>query len=96
MELLVYRMMWVGDPSRSPPQVWILGQDDEDCERQREEWGRFDVRDTKCFHSQDKERFLRIVSMYPGGADGFNVFIRELAVGFEKFVPNMDDFTESI
>eukprot|EP00927_Polykrikos_kofoidii_P023410 TRINITY_DN2159_c0_g1_i11.p1 TRINITY_DN2159_c0_g1~~TRINITY_DN2159_c0_g1_i11.p1 ORF type:complete len:326 (+),score=44.83 TRINITY_DN2159_c0_g1_i11:47-979(+) len=98
MELLVYRVMMVADPSRSPPQVWMLGEDHEDCERQRKEWRAFDVRESKCFHTQDKERFLRVVSQYPGGAEGFNAFIRDLAVDFEKFVPKTDSycFTERV
>jgi hypothetical protein len=94
--------MMVADPSRSPPQVWMLGEDHEDCERQRKEWRAFDVRESKCFHTQDKERFLRVVSQYPGGAEGFNAFIRGLAEDFEIFFPGMPpacdwhSFTEDI
>eukprot|EP00927_Polykrikos_kofoidii_P084947 TRINITY_DN9104_c0_g2_i7.p1 TRINITY_DN9104_c0_g2~~TRINITY_DN9104_c0_g2_i7.p1 ORF type:complete len:103 (-),score=23.18 TRINITY_DN9104_c0_g2_i7:165-473(-) len=95
MELLVYRMMLVADPSRSPPQVWILGEDDEDCERQREQWRMFDVEDSECFLPQDKERFLCVLSRYPGGSEGFNFFIRNLADDFETFVPGPSEDTES-
>eukprot|EP00927_Polykrikos_kofoidii_P023434 TRINITY_DN21602_c0_g1_i1.p1 TRINITY_DN21602_c0_g1~~TRINITY_DN21602_c0_g1_i1.p1 ORF type:complete len:116 (+),score=10.46 TRINITY_DN21602_c0_g1_i1:44-349(+) len=101
MELLVYRMMLVADPSRSPPQVWMLGKDDEDCERQRAEWRTFDVRNSECFNSRDKERFLRVLSRYPGGPEGFNSFIRTLAEDFDTFVPGPEDkesycFTERV
>jgi hypothetical protein len=95
MELLVYRMMLVADPSRSPPQVWMLGEDEEDCERQREEWRTFDVRDSECFHSRDKERFLSVLLRYPGGPDGFNLFIRTLADDFGTFVSEPSEDTES-
>eukprot|EP00927_Polykrikos_kofoidii_P023437 TRINITY_DN21602_c0_g3_i2.p2 TRINITY_DN21602_c0_g3~~TRINITY_DN21602_c0_g3_i2.p2 ORF type:complete len:116 (+),score=16.27 TRINITY_DN21602_c0_g3_i2:44-349(+) len=87
MELLVYRMMLASDPRRSPPQVWLLGEDAEACERQRQEWRTFNVSDTNCFDSRDKERFLLVVSKYPGGTEGFNVFIRDLAEDFGTFFP---------
>eukprot|EP00927_Polykrikos_kofoidii_P013043 TRINITY_DN1567_c0_g1_i4.p1 TRINITY_DN1567_c0_g1~~TRINITY_DN1567_c0_g1_i4.p1 ORF type:complete len:611 (-),score=50.71 TRINITY_DN1567_c0_g1_i4:110-1942(-) len=94
MELLVYRVMLVADPTRSSPQVWLLGEDEQACESQRREWRNFDVRDTKCFHAQDKERFLRVVSQYPGGAEGFNAFIRDLADDFDTFFPGKPRATD--
>jgi hypothetical protein len=95
MELLVYKTMLIADPIRSPPHVWILGEDDEDCERQREEWRSFDVRDANCFHPEDKERFLCVLARYPGGAESFNLFIRNLANDFGTFVLEPSEDAES-
>eukprot|EP00927_Polykrikos_kofoidii_P083774 TRINITY_DN8659_c0_g1_i3.p1 TRINITY_DN8659_c0_g1~~TRINITY_DN8659_c0_g1_i3.p1 ORF type:complete len:606 (+),score=67.48 TRINITY_DN8659_c0_g1_i3:107-1924(+) len=69
VEMLIYRAMLSSDSSRSPPQIWLLGNSDDDCEVHRQGWLNFSVEDCECFKASDKERFLRVVSAYPGKPD---------------------------
>eukprot|EP00927_Polykrikos_kofoidii_P015268 TRINITY_DN16779_c0_g1_i1.p1 TRINITY_DN16779_c0_g1~~TRINITY_DN16779_c0_g1_i1.p1 ORF type:complete len:889 (-),score=103.54 TRINITY_DN16779_c0_g1_i1:230-2617(-) len=80
MEMLVYKAMFFADASRSAPVVCFLGETDGEREMQLQAWLNFNVDNCECFNLEDKKCFLRVVSMYPDGSDGFNRFIREQAL----------------
>jgi hypothetical protein len=83
-EMLIYRAMLVTDPSRSDPAIWSLGNTEPECEANQQKWSAFSVDDCDCFKQSDKQRFLKVVASYPGGAEGFNGFIRDIAGNFSR------------
>jgi hypothetical protein len=83
-EMLIYRAMLVADSARSRPIMWLIGNTESDCEDNLQGWFDFSVDDCDCFKSSDKTRFLRVVDSYPGGAEGFNRFIRDIARSFQR------------
>eukprot|EP00927_Polykrikos_kofoidii_P050825 TRINITY_DN4469_c0_g1_i10.p1 TRINITY_DN4469_c0_g1~~TRINITY_DN4469_c0_g1_i10.p1 ORF type:complete len:638 (-),score=52.65 TRINITY_DN4469_c0_g1_i10:179-1900(-) len=98
MELLVHRAMIANDANQCPPELLLLG-DDEQRKSLEEAWRIFDVTRCQCFNQGDKQRFLRVVDRYPGGSAGFNRFIRQIITNSlgssEVATPgNGYDFTE--
>eukprot|EP00927_Polykrikos_kofoidii_P048890 TRINITY_DN43064_c0_g1_i1.p1 TRINITY_DN43064_c0_g1~~TRINITY_DN43064_c0_g1_i1.p1 ORF type:complete len:670 (-),score=67.53 TRINITY_DN43064_c0_g1_i1:90-2018(-) len=79
MEILVYRAMLTADADRSPPVMWFVGENEAECELQRQACLAFRVSECECFDPNDKKRFLRVVQRYPGGEDSFNRFVQDLA-----------------
>eukprot|EP00927_Polykrikos_kofoidii_P066479 TRINITY_DN6207_c0_g1_i11.p1 TRINITY_DN6207_c0_g1~~TRINITY_DN6207_c0_g1_i11.p1 ORF type:complete len:581 (-),score=42.35 TRINITY_DN6207_c0_g1_i11:37-1779(-) len=76
VELLVFKVMSGG---HRVPTVWLMGKTDEERDMARDAWRQFDVANCECFNPEDKSRFLKVVALYPDGADGFNRFIRGFA-----------------
>eukprot|EP00927_Polykrikos_kofoidii_P002465 TRINITY_DN1097_c0_g1_i8.p1 TRINITY_DN1097_c0_g1~~TRINITY_DN1097_c0_g1_i8.p1 ORF type:complete len:297 (+),score=36.78 TRINITY_DN1097_c0_g1_i8:39-893(+) len=83
-EMLIYRAMLVADPARSDPAIWSLGKTESECDANQQKWSAFCVDDCDCFKQSDKRRFLKVVGSYPGGAEGFNRFIRDNAGNFTR------------
>jgi hypothetical protein len=96
MELLIYRAMLVSKASRRLPDLLLLADDSEQLERQRQTWGKFCVGNCDCFNPEDKRRFLRVVDQYPGGSEGFNKFIHDMAADLFLSRDDNDNFTERI
>eukprot|EP00927_Polykrikos_kofoidii_P024135 TRINITY_DN22014_c0_g2_i1.p1 TRINITY_DN22014_c0_g2~~TRINITY_DN22014_c0_g2_i1.p1 ORF type:complete len:663 (+),score=55.29 TRINITY_DN22014_c0_g2_i1:65-1990(+) len=84
MELMIYKAMLGSDSDREPPEVWLLGETEAQCEVQREQWRHFKVSECDCFDPADKERFLQVVAQYPDGARGFNRFVRCLTLDMKN------------
>eukprot|EP00927_Polykrikos_kofoidii_P076432 TRINITY_DN73537_c0_g1_i1.p1 TRINITY_DN73537_c0_g1~~TRINITY_DN73537_c0_g1_i1.p1 ORF type:complete len:643 (+),score=43.34 TRINITY_DN73537_c0_g1_i1:239-1930(+) len=80
-ELLVHSIMIKADPDRIPLQVCLLG----DIDDQLRAWRNYRVQDCDCFDPRDKERFLHIVSLYPGGAECLNDFVRTHTSVFKDY-----------
>eukprot|EP00927_Polykrikos_kofoidii_P064168 TRINITY_DN5922_c0_g4_i1.p1 TRINITY_DN5922_c0_g4~~TRINITY_DN5922_c0_g4_i1.p1 ORF type:complete len:102 (+),score=14.19 TRINITY_DN5922_c0_g4_i1:29-307(+) len=76
--------MLVADPVRSDPTIWSLGNTESESQAIQQKWSAFCVDDCDCFKPSDKKRFLRVVASYPGGAEGFNKFIRDIAGNFAR------------
>jgi hypothetical protein len=96
MELLIYRAMLVSKANRRLPELLLLADDSEQLERQRQTWGEFCVGNCDCFNPEDKRRFLRVVDQYPGGSEGFNKFIHDMAADLFSSRDDNDNFTERI
>eukprot|EP00927_Polykrikos_kofoidii_P049152 TRINITY_DN43271_c0_g1_i1.p1 TRINITY_DN43271_c0_g1~~TRINITY_DN43271_c0_g1_i1.p1 ORF type:complete len:591 (-),score=41.72 TRINITY_DN43271_c0_g1_i1:118-1890(-) len=79
VELLVYRTLLVNDHLRSQPDLWSMAQTREQSEDCLRAFRDFDVGACECANAEDKTRFLRIVSQFPGGATRFNHSMRETA-----------------
>lgn len=79
LELFVYFSMVTEDGNLTPPKVIILGESEGVRARVRHAWASFEVQECDCFDDADKARILTVVNKFPGGAFGFNDYIRGLA-----------------
>ena len=87
VELFVEVTMRGNDESRELPILLTLGDDENEHERVRESWDKFDAAACQCFNAEDKTRMFAVIERHPGGIQGFNAGVKDMVAGIGRKSP---------
>jgi len=70
------------DGSTACPTIIVPGGADHEVATARLQWESFDVSQCECYRNADKERILRVISLFPGGIAIFNEYVKTIAQNY--------------